>query len=317
MSHMIDETTGQAAIAYVGETPWHELGQAMQPDMSIAEWCKAAGLDWRVMRAGVLYRALGDTCAMTGRDVLFRSDTHAPLSVVSTAYKEVQPKEIMDFFGELAELGGFQLETAGALSGGKRIWALAKVNDGEQVTRGDFVLPYVLLATSYDGTLATTAKFTSVRVVCHNTITCAMGEDSRTVRIPHSTKFDARRIKSELGLVHNAFELFMKQATSLQNIELGIEGADTLTQKLLEPMSRAEVRDLRQAKGYKRIMDLFRGEALGADMAGQTKWGWLNAVTQMVDWERGRSADTRMTSAWFGTGDGLKSKALELALENA
>jgi hypothetical protein len=35
----------------------------------------------------------------------------------------------------------------------------------------------------------------------------------------------------------------------------------------------------------------------------------LNAVTDYVDHERGRSDDTRMTSAWFGAGEGLKLRA--------
>ena len=32
MAHMIDETTGRAAIAYIGATPWHGLGQALTPE---------------------------------------------------------------------------------------------------------------------------------------------------------------------------------------------------------------------------------------------------------------------------------------------
>jgi hypothetical protein len=32
----------------------------------------------------------------------------------------------------------------------------------------------------------------------------------------------------------------------------------------------------------------------------------------MVDHERGRSANTRLESAWFGTGAALKTRALEL-----
>ena len=38
----------------------------------------------------------------------------------------------------------------------------------------------------------------------------------------------------------------------------------------------------------------------------------LNAVTELVDHERGRSDNTRIESAWFGTGAALKNRALEL-----
>ncbi len=43
--------------------------------------------------------------------VLYRSDTHAPLSVVSQRYQEVQPKEILEFYRDLTEQSGFELET--------------------------------------------------------------------------------------------------------------------------------------------------------------------------------------------------------------
>ncbi len=52
--------------------------------------------------------------AWPGRKVLHRSDTGAPLAVVSNGYNVVQPSEVMSFFRTLVDLGGFKLETAGA-----------------------------------------------------------------------------------------------------------------------------------------------------------------------------------------------------------
>jgi hypothetical protein len=48
-----------------------------------------------------------------------------------------------------------------------------------------------------------------------------------------------------------------------------------------------------------------------------TWWNAYNAVTYMADHELGRSADTRMASAWFGTNAKRKVDALDLALEMA
>jgi hypothetical protein len=58
----------------------------------------------------------------------YRSDTKAALSVVSSRYQVVQPKEILEFYRDLTEISGFELETAGVLKEGKKIWALAKTN---------------------------------------------------------------------------------------------------------------------------------------------------------------------------------------------
>ena len=61
-----------------------------------------------------------------------------------------------------------------------------------------------------------------------------------------------------------------------------------------------------------RIADLARRLKIGHGLTGQTRWGMLNAVTELVDHERGRSDNTRIESAWFGTGANLKNRALEL-----
>ena len=56
MAHMIDTTTGMAAIAYAGNTPWHGLGQALTPDASIETWTREAGLDYTVNESPVLFQ---------------------------------------------------------------------------------------------------------------------------------------------------------------------------------------------------------------------------------------------------------------------
>lgn len=349
MARMIDETTGKAAIAYVGETPWHGLGQRLTAGSGIETWRHEAGLDYEVARAPVRFDRIKfnelastddltaiptELATMAGRDVLYRSDTGAPLSVVSKDYKVVQPGEVLEFFAKLAEIGGFDLETAGALSDGKRIWALAKVNEGAPVIGHDLVRPYVLLATSYDGTLATTAKMTAVRVVCNNTLTMSVGSGAETgfsagksetdtenravsslVRIPHSKTFDADKVRLELGIVANVFERWLVEARILAEREMDERRAGNFVAKLLSPLQPKEKEgkpapSVRESRGYQRIMELFcGGDLIGADMTGETRWKALNAVTQFVDWERGKSPDTRVAGAWFGTGEGIKNRA--------
>ncbi len=65
--------------------------------------------------------------------------------------------------------------------------------------------------------LATTAQFTSIRVVCNNTLAIALkGQNASAgvVKVPHSTKFDAQKIKQQLGIsvrVWNEHMYEMKQ----------------------------------------------------------------------------------------------------------
>jgi hypothetical protein len=55
----------------------------------------------------------------------------------------------------------------------------------------------------------------------------------------------------------------------------------------------------------------------GAEYAEGTWWQPFNAVTYFADHLAGRTADTRLTSSWYGYNKGVKTKALELAIEMA
>ncbi|MFB0984393.1 MAG: DUF932 domain-containing protein, partial [Acinetobacter towneri] len=125
MAHQLEN------MAYVGQTPWHGLGNQLSQNQPIEVWAKQAGMDWRIESSNVSYMAQnsrGQSIIMPYEEqrVLYRSDTHAPLSVVSQRYQEVQPMEILEFYRDLTEQSGFELETAGVLKGGKKFWALAR-----------------------------------------------------------------------------------------------------------------------------------------------------------------------------------------------
>ena len=150
MAHMIDMTTGNAAMAFVGQKPWHGLGSELTPGATIEQWTDEAGLGYTVLESPVLYEtpAVTELQRWPDRKVLHRSDTGAPLAVVSDGYHVVQPAQVMDFFRKLSDIGGFELETAGALSDGKRVWALASVGAAAPVLNRDLVKPYLLFGTS-------------------------------------------------------------------------------------------------------------------------------------------------------------------------
>lgn len=320
MAHELDFSNAQANFAHKGEKAWHGLGQQLEAGQSIEVWAKAAGLSHTVERSTVQYQAGGVLLPHAGRDVLYRSDTNAPLGVVGKDYNIVQPADVLDFFARLAENNNFELETAGALSGGKRIWAMAKVNDGATIVGQDVVKPYVLLATSYDGTLATTARFTSVRVVCSNTLGYASAESGDTVRINHSKAFSAKDAALDLGIAINGFEKFLIDSRRLANQQVNSTFAVQFLKTLLPiSMSTKTVNGIKvqeqvpveKTKAFQSIMALFNGQAIGNDLpeAEGTAWGLLNAVTEHVDHGLNQNA------AWFGYGNSLKNKARELLMD--
>jgi phage/plasmid-like protein (TIGR03299 family) len=309
---------GFAEMAFVGQTPWHGLGQKLEQDADMDAWKIAAGMDWTIEKSPVHF----DTPDMmtkdfAGQNVLYRSDNHMPLSVVTDRYKPVQPHEVLEFFDALVKESGFRLHTAGTLFGGKRMWALAETGRFGEVSDGDGVGGFLLLSTSADRTLSTTARFTTVRVVCNNTLSMATADKSHCVSFTHARKFDHDLMRAKLGKAVENFGAFMEMSKMLRKQSMNIPRAKQFVTNLLlnsDDWGNPEsVANLEKSKGYKKILDLFDSEAKGIEMAGHTKWGMLNAVTEYFDHHiPTRTADARLNSTWFGAGDAIKQKAINL-----
>jgi phage/plasmid-like protein (TIGR03299 family) len=311
------------SMAYVQATPWHGLGNPLQPKQPLEVWLEQAGMNWRIEETEALYSVSGGQGLhvknFPDAKVLFRSDTQAPLSVVSNRYKVVQPAEVLEFYRDLVLAGGFELETAGVLKQGKKLWALACTGQETLLKGGDRVKAYLLLATSCDGTLATTAQFTSVRVVCNNTLQLAVGNSAGAIKVPHSTTFDPVAVKQALGLGLSAWDQFMNSIKALSERKVHkFEAMNFLVDVLGDPA--VPLNEQPNQKALQSVQGLYEGQGRGSDLASAsgTAWGLVNAVTEFVDHHRrARSQDHRLDSAWFGLGAGIKAKAFEAALKLA
>ncbi|MDF2457757.1 MAG: hypothetical protein K0S79_173 [Nitrospira sp.] len=308
-----------ASMAYVNATPWHGLGEKLPVGQSIEAWRKASGMDFDIIETPVMYAtpSEGGFTFKTNPEskVLFRSDTHAALSVVSNRYKPVQPEQVLEFYRDLVEAGGFELETAGVLKGGKKLWALAKTNQSTMLKGKDEVKAYLLLATSCDGTLATSAFFTSIRTVCQNTLKLALDGADDMVKVPHSTIFEPAAVKQQLGLGLSQWDQFQRSIKKLASRPVSEAEAKAY---LVEVLGDANNPFELQPKPVKTAMELFSGQGMGAGLSSAkgTAWGLLNSVTELTDHRRAaRSPDTRLDSAWFGLGAQVKANAFEEALK--
>lgn len=315
MAHLLEK------MAYVGDVPWHGLGNQLSANQPIEVWAQQAGMDWSIRESPVSFMT-GDTDNLSviqsfpENKVLFRSDTKAPLSVVSQRFQVVQPGDILEFYRDLTDVSGFELETAGVLKGGRKIWALARTGQSSTLKGNDVSNGYVLLATACDGTLATTAQFTSIRVVCHNTLAVALGAGKGAVKVRHNTPFDAQTVKRQLGISVSTWNSFMYQMKGLSERKVKTHEAMNYLSRVFsdeKKVSTGNASDRTMAK----VMALFDGSGRGAELASSkgTAFGLLNSVTEFVDHERrARSGDHRLESAWFGQGASLKERALAQAL---
>lgn len=326
MAHAISiRKNGFAEMAYVGETPWHGLGQRVEEGADIDTWVKAAGMDWKLARSRVRFGEGPNQQVFEDRHVIFRSDTKAPLSVVSADYKIVQPRQVIEFFADLVGDNGFVLDTAGVLFDGRKLWAQAKIGASAMIVGEDEVVGRLLLATSCDGSMATSARFVTERVVCANTLGMAMNERAkRVVSIRHSGKFVPGQFKDRLGIARQEFGVFVDAARALARVRVDNRAAQKFVSELLVSEGAVTAKDerdlaanVRDSAAYRKILGLFQGSAMGGTLvsAEGTAWGVVNAVTEYVDHHaKAASASLRMDKAWFGAGDQLKTAAFSKAL---
>ncbi|MBN8750944.1 MAG: DUF932 domain-containing protein [Variovorax sp.] len=318
MAHQLQQ------MAYVGQTPWHELGNQLPAKQPIEVWADKAGMNWTICETPVRYMteqagSLGSIMTFDDQKVLYRSDTKAPLSVVGGRYQIVQPREVLEFYRDLTEVSGFELETAGVLKAGRKFWALARTGKQTALKGNDVVNGYILLATSCDGTLATTATPTTVRVVCNNTLSIALQGTTSAVKVPHSTVFDAQAVKKQLGIAVSGWDAFMYRMKTLAERKVKThESMNFFLKVLCQADAHADQAQLTNERALKKVQELYEGKGRGAELTASkgTAWGLLCAVTEFVDHERrARNQEYRLDSAWFGQGASLKQRALDTALQ--
>ena len=331
MAHLVYHIGDEQSMAFVGETPWHGLGQELDPGTSIEVWEKKAHLDWMVAESTVNFNIPGGfrdsmvPAEMKNRKVLYRTDTMTPLSIVGDGYKVVQPIEVLEFYRDLIEIHGFQLDVAGSLDDGRRVWALAKMGDGYVLPGDDRMFPYLLLMTSYDTSLATTLMSTIVRAVCNNTIEAAIlqdenGDSTSTIKVPHTDVFNAADVKMEMGLIDASWHKYSELCAEMARFTMpSIEAIEFFTKCIFEadrlrytPWDELPAAEL---KSYAKIMECYlsgRGSQLKS--ANGTLWGALNAITEYVDhYKPARSINNRFKASFSGAGRSLKLKAFQLA----
>lgn len=349
MAHEV-ETMAYNAI----EKPWHGLGNPVSGNQSVDDMLIAAGLPWNVESKKLYTTRFIETGGTTEmeyvaldelntenikyRAIMRESDGYV-FNILTDAYSIVQNREVMEFFREYVEAANMSLETAGALKHGALIWVLAKVEAKFTLPGGDVNETYLLLSNSHDGSQEFNGQFTSIRVVCANTLRMAVAaKRGKTFSLKHNTKMTAEILedaKKQLGLAVETTARFEEIASKLAEYKVDTQQtlryvAELMQPKLLSEPSTALVPmstlvanqpatiPILEAKQFNRAgREVLTAISFGAgsqlESAKDTAWGLLNGVTNYIDHSYGRTRDAGLTSAWFGANAELKQRAMVAA----
>lgn len=334
MAHRLSIRNGKAEFAYVGETPWHGLGEAVPVHMRVGE-AFAKVLPWTVSTRPVRYQGAEggafDTDAGNLR-IIARDDTGAMLGAATKSYQPVQNHQAGEVVEALVAEGAECIETIGALDGGARCFTLVALDrSGFEVRSGDAVLPYFLLAWGHDGRHPVAGKVTTVRVVCHNTLTAAgfgEGRWSKTAGFSFKHHASARlridEAREALGLARKAVDATREQYARLAGAAITRDAAAGYFADVLpapaDITGDAGVNDEKLARWnavQDRLLSLYEGAGRGA--APGTAWGAYNAVTEYLDHvypvkADGKVSADRQQSVLFGAYADVRDAAFAGAL---
>ena len=310
-------------MAYTNEVPWHGLGQHVESAPTVDEMIKLAKLDWQVEKwplIAIQPEGVGDASVDFDRNhALVRNTDHAVMGICGPQYTPIQNHQAFEFFDEFVRAGDATMETAGSIKGGKYVWGLANLNSSFQVTSGDEVKGYLLAMIPHVPGNSLIFKFTSVRVVCNNTLSLSLKLRGLEHRISHRYEWSeeaCENAKDALGIARNKMSDFEKNAKVLQSLNLTRDEAV----RVLAPtyQGSTDVKDIVTKfekvanRPMKRLMDVYE-KAPGATPGNG--WGILNAVTYFSDHLASNTADNRWESATIGRTSKRKVEVLQRLLE--
>ena len=315
MAHNIEMINGKAQMAYAGSTPWHGLGTEVPADLTPDQMLEAAGLNWEVEKVKA-YAKVGGKNIDVGRSALVRKMDNKILDIVSNDWNPVQNSEAFEFFNDFIAEGDMEMHTAGSLADGQIVWALAKVKDGFDLFGGDEVESYLHFTNFHKYGFSTDVRFTPIRVVCNNTLTLSLNTKvERFVKISHRREFNGDNVKLMLGIAQEKLAKYKEMAAFLGTKRYTNENMVDYFKRVF-PVAGGPDAKKELSKNAKVALSVVDTQP-GADFARGTFWQLFNAVSYNVDHLMGRTQDSRLQSAWYGSNRNVKTKALEAALEMA
>ena len=316
MAHMVE------TMAYAGELPWHGLGTKVPADLTPEQLLEAAELDWTVDKVDLTYQdEEGYDMVVPGKKGLVRSKDGAYLDTVGDDWNPLQNQEAFEFFNDFVQAGDMEMHTAGSLEDGRRVWALAKIKEAVfETVKGDVTENYLLFSNPHKYGKSIDVRMTPIRVVCNNTITMALNGVSDTmVKVSHRNEFDADAVKETLGVAQEKLDVYREATQFLSTKKFTKDTLIEYFNGLHSPNKKFEddVPVIDQITPLVRqSLDIIDTQP-GAEFA-RGSWGQaINTVTYMSDHLQGRSNDSRLQSAWYGSHLKKKQKALESAIEYA
>ncbi len=334
--------TSRLGLPVQRQNPWQRNGHTLvgegTTDPTIA--IRQAGLDWSVSRIDL--RTADTLDPVPDFSAIRRSDNKRILGVVGPDYEPFQNAGMFQVFSDLAQVGTsdgglpFTIETAGAFSGGKVVWALAHLPDLGIRIGDDESKTYLFVSNSHNGSKALIISPTTYRICCSNSLRMAEAQARANRRLGLAGGFSLRHTSGLLESVKQAKDAFAAVIRSHAATKAAWNRlADIPLNQKLEAEFMASVFGKPGPDETDRAKALRKGreERLAAILASPTSqvkgtkdslFSVMQAIVEYADHDRmtrttdgGDADESRLFSATWGSGADLKARAWDAALELA
>lgn len=317
-ANLATTAANEIMMAYQGETPWHQTGTRIEDPTvvkSVPKFLEAAHLDWTVALKPMYYRVGDKAIRVPSRRAVVRSTDGKLLATVGAGYHAFQNIDAFAVLQPALDRFGLELETAGALGAGDRVWMLAKMPKAIEPIPGDVIKNYIMIMTGHNGWTAYSSRLTQVRAVCENTINLALQDDAFAKLRHVATEVD--RLTQISDIITGFLAVAKKTSESYQRLAAH-KLSDEEVKRYVEATLDLDFDNPVAARRRDRILELAKN-GKGVEFAPGTAWAAFNAVTEYIDHVRPAEGKASRTiaqanqSALFGTNARLKARALAYA----
>lgn len=264
--------------------------------------------------------------------------TERIFGTVSADYRLVTPQEFVDLWDQRTR---HHVETMLALKDGKQIIVTAKLPAFS--VRGDEIDNFLMAWSMMDGSTASGANTSSVRVVCRNTFEASLGASSQKASFVHDQWILQRmgrwmedvvqRAEARLPELQEAYDVLAAYTLTRDRPEAPKEikhviqqAYPSMPQYQPDPtitdeanQERAKRRDSEiRITDERRVqaLELFKGAGTGMKNRATwgTAWGLYQAVVELEDWKGGSKGDGLAHSVLFGERAATKTRAFDASM---
>lgn len=317
MAHkLFTDANGKTSFAAVGQTAWHGLGQYVTEAMTAAQAIDLGGLDYVVEKQEI--KTAGGIIIPNAKATV-RVDTQAPLGIVTDAYEVIQNKEMFEFFDAIIDRGEAIYQTVGAIGQGEKIFITAKLPT-DILVHGEQVENYLLLTGGHDGRSPIQAGFTSIRVVCNNTLTAALRELQNKVTVMHysNAKSNLREASRVMGMATKYQSVLNEKYQRMADVKITDAALRSYIETVMNPKKEVVTSEEFSKQFVKQVDSIFdfakTHYTQTTDAAEGTLWGAYNAISGYYGWiKEYETPEAKMKDLYYKGA----AKKLELAFSVA